>query len=289
MLAAARARSAAGRRDRARALAKRPAERFATTRELQEALLDAGAARRGRQIAPVWLDLQPAAGANETPTLLTSPPIGRANRDGAETQRVRAPESDRGSEPFEDWKRAVDAIDGDIDAAFAPVSSARARASQTAVMDPTQETALLELARPTRMLDDAPFAAHAQSLSAKADQDAGAEGSIGVVWALAAAALIAFAFGTVRLRSAAEDEKEASSRTPVAGAEPSPPRNTAPLPSPPAAAGALRTDAAPKVVAERAPSAPPRRARRDSARKAQAKNAAPAADPGEETGWVIRR
>ncbi len=220
-----------------RCLAKRPADRFATTRELQDALLEAGATRRSRS-APVWREMALASAASEAPTMMrgaTPPPSAAAT----------LPAGAAGSESHEVWERAVDALDDDIDAALAgaqrrgPREPSLQDAPKTIVMDTSQDTARLE-ASPTRMLDDAPFAAQAEALAA-ASATAGDEPSTvrasGLLWTALAAAAIALAFGAVRLR--ARDEAASAPALPAAHVRAFPPHT-------PAAAAA----AAPQRTAE---------------------------------------
>ena len=277
-----------------RALAKRPAERFATTRELQDVLLDAGASRRGRTIAPIWREIPPSVSASEAPTLGTNAAelasASAPTQSEAELVRAQreAQEPERGAEAPEVWTDALDALDEDIDAAFAgvndahPNAAARAAAPTTRVMDSSQDTSVLEAARPTRMLEGAPFAAHARSLAAKPASAPPAQRTLAWLWALAAASLIALAFGVIRLRAHGEVV----------------------TPAPPTRAPALAPSAAeapePRVATpEPAPLAHPEREPKPASAPVRAQpKKKPAATPGdtepapqreEESGWVIRR
>ncbi|HEY8120701.1 MAG TPA: serine/threonine-protein kinase [Myxococcota bacterium] len=265
-----------------RALAKRPAERFASTRELQDALLDAGASRRGRPIARIWRDL-PGANDNEAPTLTTGRGGEAATVSDAESpvvSPVLAP--DGGTEPIGAWTRAVDPRSDDLESEPEGDEGDRARAPRTAVMDAAADTSVLPTPPPTRMLADAPFAAHAQSLGTKPFVAPGAARPTGLLWMLAGAALIVGALGLVQLRADDEPEAAAAQTAPTPEPrEPAPQREVAPpLPAPAA-------PAPPRAKREAAASAA--RALPNKSQKIAPPAAAPEAAPQEDSGWVIRR
>jgi serine/threonine-protein kinase len=272
-----------------RSLAKRPADRFATTRELQDVLLDAGASRRGRGISPVWRNLPPAASASEAPTLVRSASALAPARPGA----VSAPVPAEGqTEPLEMWNRAVDALDEDIDAALAgggqPAarSAAATRASATVVMDATQDTAKLELVRPTRMLEGAPFAVHAQSLGAT-PRAARPSRFADLLWIALAAALIGLAVGAVHLRPG-QDSAPAEAPLPARRAVREPHEAAPPSSSPSTAPPSAERSVAPE--SERSRKGAPARVTPRARPPASRPGATPEApESHEESGWVIRR
>ncbi len=266
-----------------RALAKRPAERFASTRELQDVLLDAGASRRGRTIAPIWRDVPPTASASEAPTLSTAPlapPLGEATplpRDADERAR-ELQNSARKTESLEGWTKAVDALDEDIDAAFAEVNDAsRAAAPMTRVIDASQDTSVLEAARPTRMLEDAPFAAQARSLTTSVAGSTQVKRPARWLWAVAVATLLALAFGAVRLRSTGD---VAVSPTP-------PPKREAPAIVVQPVAKAPEPTPIAELATDAKPASAPPRAR--PKKKPAPQDTQRASQPKEDSGWVIRR
>jgi serine/threonine-protein kinase len=276
-----------------RALAKAPAERFASTRELQEALRRAGASRRGATIVPVWRDVAPATAASEAPTLLStasaidpsaetlasSPPA-----DGA--QPISAAESPAASAP----PSVPAALETDIDAAFVDDASApapegapeRRVAPATRVIDAAEDTESMA-ARPTRMLDGAPFAAHAQALTRAAGDAPSTRG--GLLWTLAAAALLALAFGAVKL---SEREPEPAATASAHPAESSRPSAAALAPEANAERGEVTATArAPDSPPEKTTSAPtPAPPKKKPSVAPRAVRSEPAK---EESGWVIRR
>ncbi|HEU4428848.1 MAG TPA: protein kinase [Myxococcota bacterium] len=271
-----------------RALAKLPAERFATTRELQEALRRAGATRRGATIVPVWRDVAPATASSEAPTLLSNAAAidsTEAEATVTETAAPTPPPNASEDEPSPAPTSAPSALDDDIDAAFADEaraaapegSSERRVAPATRVIDAADDTETMS-ARPTRMLDGAPFAAHAQALTRAAG---GAPRLHGYLWwALATAALLALAFGAVQWvdRAPALTATEAEPPAipaPDAAESPARPAETAP------------TEPAQVVPAEKsastAPAAPPKKEAKAAPRAMRSEAAQ------EESGWVIRR
>jgi serine/threonine protein kinase len=282
-----------------RALAKRPTDRFATTRELQDVLLDAGAARRGPSVLPVWRDLPLASSSSEAPTLdhldrVTGggPPRGLGAGGGTPGSLL----SGSSTEPLDVWKRAVEAFDDEIDAASESADQAasgaqpRARAHATVVLDPLQETARLELARPTRMLEDAPFAAHARSLHAQGERRAERHPAAWLLWTIATATALALALGWVGLRprdvppaadAAAELENRARSERAALRAPPRVPE--------------IAAETSARAEPKPAPSSPPRGAAESP--RAKRRQPAPVVEPSrepepraqEEPGWVIRR
>jgi serine/threonine-protein kinase len=280
-----------------RALAKRPADRFATTRELQDALQGAGAARRGNTVPPVWRDLPLASSASEAPTLehveqAAGGASPRALGAGGVAPEARGPGSS--NEPLDVWKRAVEALDDEIDAASAGADQAgadrRASAHATVVLDPMQETTRIEPVRPTRMLEAAPFAANAQSLRGERKGRAEPRPALWLLWAIAAATAIALALGVVRLRprdipavSDAAAKLEAPARS-----------ERAALRAPPRAPEVAAEASARTEQKTTAPSLPRRAAESPRVKRRQP---APAPQPGrepeprvqEEPGWVIRR
>jgi serine/threonine-protein kinase len=273
-----------------RALEKRPIDRFATTRGLHDALIAAGASHRAP--APVWRDAPWTSAASEAPTLAHADTPASAGAPAPPPAPAPAtPAEASGSEPQEDWERAVGALEEDIDAALARASAeARAKAPATIVLDVTQDTAHMEPARPTRMIDDAPFAAHAKTLGAGAPASR-ARGRA-LLWALASAALVAVALGAVRIREGdapgsptetgpakaadAPHPSHAVPRAPVTEVQPP----AAELAQPPAPAPAPSADAA-------------RRAAKKPAAQRRTKPAPQSKSHGgeseEESGWVIRR
>ena len=285
-----------------RALAKRPTDRFATTRELQDALLAAGASRRGRPIGPVWRDLPPPVDDSEAPTLshedaklAASQRAERAAVTPADGKRAHV---DAGEQP-DAWSKAVDALDQDIDAAFvdgaeslegAPHEGAasRAEAPTTVVIDATEDTARIESARPTRMIDAAPFALSAHSLRSAPASGPGAsafEGKRGLLWIAVGATLVALAFGAVRLRQ--DDAQDAPGNAPQREKvvrEPAPP----PARSAEIAPVVNAPEAQPANAADRK-SASAERPRRARSAKASRPKPAPQPRPPEDAGWVIRR
>lgn len=279
-----------------RALAKRPAERFASTRELQDALLDAGASRRAPAFPPLWRELPPAVAASEAPTLANftgpeppPPPPEPSAAPAATAAPVGSVSETRGA-----WERAVDAFDDDLGAVKAGREAEqadpqlRAKAQATVVLDVLDDTAQLETPRPTRMLADAPFAASARAIRARSPGTASARA--GALWAALAVALLALAFGAVRLRERARVQT-------VGAPEPA----TAPAsgsPAPPAAAPATparAADANARAPEEAPPTQPPRAERRRVQERSASRGAAQPAEPAraaksaEESGWVIRR
>jgi hypothetical protein len=200
-----------------RALAKPPALRFGTTRELQDSLLDAGASRRGRGVVPVWSELPSAAASGEASTqpghnLLAEHALG------AKTA----------------------ALDGAIDAALAEASVAVPSALPPRVG-----------AHTTLVIDDVPFAAHARVLGS---EPSGPARTAALLWVAGLCAALALALGAVRLSRRAEEPAPAAStlvaapapaalRAPLAPATVSP-RPEAPEPSP-------RRSAAAELDAER--------------------------------------
>jgi len=277
-----------------RALEKLPAQRFASTRELREALHGAGASRRGATIVPVWRDLAPASAASEAPTLLSSeaaqPIVGDpANASDAKAEAASPPSTGL-TAPLAAPGAAADALDDQIEAAFVEDASAqespRSVAPATRVIDATQDTETMN-ARPTRMLDGAPFAAHAQALARAARNGAGRPAS-GLLWALAAAALFALAFGLVKLRS-----RTPEADGPAPEARPPAARNAAPEPGPlaPSPPPDLTGEIAPAAPANQLPAQPS--STPAAARPKKKSSAAPRAQKTEaakeESGWVIRR
>jgi len=281
-----------------RALAKRPADRFASTRELQDALLDAGAARRGHTAPPVWRDLPLASSTSEAPTLENvAQAAGGASRQalgaGAVAPDARVPGSP--SEPLDVWKRAVEALDDEIDAASsgaepaAAVAERRATAHATVVLDPMQETTRLEPVRPTRMLGAAPFAASAGS---QAQREAQAERStpVALLLAIAAATALALALGLVRLRT----RDVPAARDAAAKLEAPARSERAALRAPPRAPEAA-TETSPRAEPKAEAPSPPRRAAESP--RARRRQPEPAPQPSREPepraqgepGWVIRR
>jgi serine/threonine-protein kinase len=263
-----------------RALAKVPTDRFASTRELQDVLLEAGASRRGRSLDPVWSALPSAADLSEAPTLLSGAPPGAADPAPANPP----------TEPLGALPAAITAsLDADIETALASEAEARARAlaPTTSVIDTSLDTAVLEPARPTRMLEDAPFAAHAQALV----RNGSARLRSAWIWA-AAALLLALTLGVVTLR-----ESAAPADASVAPAAPASPAADDARPHEASRAAAEpRVERAPAVPAPEPASAPapeprPRETKPTSpARRAEKPNPAPEAAPNEEeSGWVIRR
>jgi serine/threonine-protein kinase len=278
-----------------RALAKRPADRFAGVRELQDALLDAGAARRGRAVAAVWRELPAAGVASEAPTLTSLPRLGaetEAARGGAQPRgHAEPPAGPQQTEPLDAWKRAVDALDDDLGAVRTsrPVQpAARAQAHPTLVLEAAHDTEHLTL--------DGPIGSRE---NAAAEMQPGALAAPGraALWVALSAVLLALAFGVVRLREAAKPSASSSvSPSPREAASAAPgAREAAPDPPAPAPPASSEASAAASPAASAAPrSAKPRRAtRRDSApRAAPAEPPAeprPATPPADAGGWVIRR
>ena len=222
-----------------RALAKQPALRFGSTRELHDCLVDAGASGRARAITPAWNALAPAAARSEAPTLRMREPTLARHGDGE-----------------------------------APLSALprRSGALATLVIDATEETAQLEPTPLTRMLADAPFAAHARAIG---NEPGAATRTAGLLLAGGLLAALALALGAVRLTSRAEEAAPppALARLPV----------SAPQPVTPA------QDAGRSSATE----APPERAREPQRERPKALRAAKPAQPKpaaqEESGWVIRR
>jgi hypothetical protein len=270
-----------------RALAKRPADRFVSTRELQEALLDAGASRRGRELAAVWREVPRAVSASEAPTLASANAYADPAPAGTLDEAPTAGAARGRSETLHAWERAVDALDQDIDAALGSTVSDsaadddRAKAPTTRVIDSSQDTSVIE-PRPTRLLDSAPFAAQARALGA-AQSPHGAKRPRGWLWAAAAALAIALFVGWIQLRSAETD----GAAEDAPRAEPPRTAETAPIPSAPAGAAPPQQPGAPAVAPEPpaapAPVAPKKRAAPPPRRSE------PAPAPQEESGWVIRR
>jgi serine/threonine-protein kinase len=303
-----------------RALEKRPADRFASTRELQDALLAAGAARSARSAAALWRDLPRGGAASEAPTLANADVQALTPAPSTRPARTRETAADAVrpqplTEPLDAWQQAVDALDDEIDASVAALSEEapqRGLAPSTAVMDVTQETVQLDALRPTRMLEDGPFAAHAHSLAKQAagdDSGAGARGR--AIAAALAIALVALAVGIVQLRrSAHEAASSADGTVPSSDAAQSGPSAT--LPQAGAAArpetqpgasprSSLASPSARGAPAERNPEvARQEESARRAPNKSAAKRAAAAvtqparpqreqAVPATDDGWVIRR
>jgi serine/threonine-protein kinase len=280
-----------------RALAKRPADRFATTRELQDVLLDAGVARRGQTVLPVWSDLPLASSSSEAPTLEHRAQGGSGVSPralGVGDVAPESPASEISTEPLDFWKQAVEAFDDEIDAASESADPAalgaqpRARAHATVVLDPLQETARLELARPTRMLEDAPFAASARSLQAEWERLTERKPAAWLSWTIATAAALALALGWVGLRprdvptpphAAAEIEAPAPSER---AARQAPPRE-------PEVAAEASARAEPKPAPAPHPAAESRREKRRQPAPAAKPSRGPEPRAQEEPGWVIRR
>jgi hypothetical protein len=155
------------------------------------------------------------------------------------------------------------------------------------VIDAAEDTARIEHARPTRMIDVASFALSAHSLRSSGSRKAGAPpfvGRNGLLWLVAAATLAALAFGLVQLRetdapqpTADANTREALVRAPIPPL-PSPRVEVAPVPKAPEA------DSASAAAKEKSASA--ERAKPKRAPKAKRPAAAP---PPEDAGWVIRR
>jgi serine/threonine-protein kinase len=244
-----------------RSLAKRPSERFATTRELQDCLLDAGASRRGRTIVPLWQALPAPHSSSEAPTLLTHAPAPDAVMTVPGEPSVQPSEA----------------------AGAEPLGAERASAPATEVLDTAPATlALPALPPPTLMLADAPFAVNAGALHSRAVGTALRRGSA-LGWAAALLTALALAAGAVRLSSRAESAQEPSATAqPAPSAQP----EIAPPPAAPEAPPALGLPA-PEPTPPK-PSAAPRPRPKRSARPAPtpAPEEAPAADA---SGWVIRR
>ena len=75
------------------------------------------------------------------------------------------------TEPLDAWSQAVDALGDEIDAALRPRTAhdeSRAHAPSTIVLDVTEDTARLDVDRPTRAIP-APLASHDTSAEASAD------------------------------------------------------------------------------------------------------------------------
>ena len=280
-----------------RALAKRPADRFAGVRELRDALLDAGAARRGHAVTPVWRELPAAAAAaaSEAPTLASlsrQGPAADATPPAGEPRESEPQSAAKPTEPQDAWERAVDALDDDLGASRTrrPVPpAARAQAHATVVLDVGDDTVHL-----TR--DGAADPLVGPSLPS-ADRPEGPRIAPARValWGALAATLVALAFGVVGLREAASTSPGAALPS---APEPTRAETTAPT-APPPHAPAPAPAPAPHAPTSRAPALaeaprserPARAARRRAAPPAKPAEpaAAPAPQPAEDSGWVIRR
>jgi hypothetical protein len=268
-----------------RALAKRPADRFAGVRELQDALLDAGASRRGQAVAPVWREL--SAAASEAPTLasLSRPgPAADAAHPAGEPRGAAEPQSAASpTEPQDAWERAVDALDDDLGASRVtrPVpSAARAQAHATVVLDVGDDTVHL-----TRDGAADPLLGPSLPSADRPEQKPSAPVRA-ALWGALAATLLALALGVVRLREPASTSPGAalpSAPEPTRAGTAAP---TAPAPQVPAPAPYAAASRAPALVEAPPRERPARAARR---RAAPAKPAEPAPQPAQDSGWVIRR
>jgi hypothetical protein len=133
------------------------------------------------------------------------------------------------------------------------------------------------------MLDGAPFAAHAQALTRAAGDAPSTRG--GLLWTLAAAALLALAFGAVKL---SEREPEPAATASAHPAESSRPSAAALAPEANAERGEVTATArAPDSPPEKTTSAPtPAPPKKKPSVAPRAVRSEPAK---EESGWVIRR
>jgi len=271
-----------------RALAKVPADRFATTRELQDSLRRAGATRRGATIVPVWRDVAPANAASEAPTLLSNAGAIDAAADSAGATPTGDPAPLPSAVPSEPLPNERSALDDDIDAAFADERGAhgaegpsdRRIAPTTRVIDAAEDTETMS-ARPTRMLDGAPFAAHAQALTRAARETP--RGRHALRFAIALAALLAFAFGAVQWIERRPAATAAGSPAAELASAPAGPVRESPLPVAETVAP-QRTAAEPALKTASTPASAPPKKKPSAAPRVQR------ADGGQEdSGWVIRR
>jgi serine/threonine-protein kinase len=276
-----------------RALAKRPADRFAGVRELREALQGAGATRRGHAVAAVWRELPAAGAASEAPTLATLPrpnAATEAGRSGAEPRGHASPPAGlQQTEPLDAWKRAVDALDDDLGAVRTSQPAqpaARAQAHPTLVLDAAHDTEHLTL--------DARIGSreHGRASAAEMQPRALAAPGRAALWVALTAVLLALAFGVVHLREAAKPSVSSSPREAASAAAGA--RDAAPNPpAPPLPASRVASRAAsPAAPAAPRSEKPARAARRDSVPRAAPAPPAeprPAAPPADAGGWVIRR
>jgi serine/threonine-protein kinase len=266
-----------------RALEKRPSDRFATTHELQEALVEAGAARHGRSIAPIWRDVPRATSASEAPTQgqlgaqgevsATAPPAPVASPAEA---------TDPATELLDATGLALLPAPKESDAAQAGASGvsdgagARGKAAPTVVLDVSQDTTHLDAVRLTRVLD----AAHvSRPLAAGRPLEPRALGRA-LAWGLAAAAILALALGLVRLRALHTPSEAPAVRR--AAREVAPPRAA---PTPPAETPRhAEVPVGPRTIAKATP-APTAKPKHVAPKAAEP----PAPAPKESSGWVIRR
>jgi len=256
-----------------RALAKRPADRFESTRELQDVLLSVGASRRGRAVLPVWRDVPTPATSSEARTLSASA-ITISQRRGE-------PPLASATEPYAVvHAQASSALDSALDDVFARASvdaTARADAPATRVIDASLDTEQIEPASPTRMLEDAPFDAHVRALAREGEPRAPVAPRAQLLWAAGAALAVLLALGVVKLASREEPAEPAV----VPAAEALPAAAASGRPDE-AAKAESRVDPAPAQDSE----AKPVQRVRDPA---PAPRAAPAAPSEEDSGWTIRR
>jgi serine/threonine-protein kinase len=261
-----------------RALAKSPPDRFASTRELQNLLLAAGASWRGRTVLPVWSDVPTPGASSEALTLASASALTVSIAGRAEHARA--------TEPYAAVHApAPNALDEKLDEAFARASSeetARADAPATRVIDASLDTALIEPARPTRMLEDAPFAANAQALGRDLAGETRPARRAQLLWAAGAALALLLALGVVKLVSSAEP---AAPPAPLAAEAPASVAASEPEEKP------LPARVASEAAAEPTPSEAVRPKPVQRARK-PAPAVLPAPEPApseEESGWTIRR
>jgi serine/threonine-protein kinase len=256
-----------------RALAKRPADRFCGAREFQDVLLGAGASRRGREVVPIWRDVPAPSATSEAETLAaeSADEIASVPRDATEPFAAIAP-------------ALPSALDSEIDVVFSRASSepvARAAAPATRVIDATLETSVLEPARPTRMLEDAPLAAHVQALARDAERAPNARARRAqLLWAAAAALALTLTVGIVRLASRTEEAPAPSAAEAPVMRTPAPDAAQADLPE---------ASEPPREILQAEPvRVQPKRAQPEP--RTRPAPAAPESPPAEEeSGWVIRR
>jgi hypothetical protein len=149
------------------------------------------------------------------------------------------------------------------------------------VIDATLETSVLEPARPTRMLEDAPLAAHVQALARDAERAPNARARRAqLLWAAAAALALTLTVGIVRLASRTEEAPAPSAAEAPVMRTPAPDAAQADLPE---------ASEPPREILQAEPvRVQPKRAQPEP--RTRPAPAAPESPPAEEeSGWVIRR
>ena len=243
-----------------RALAKAPALRFGTTRELQDYLLDAGASRRGREFVPVWNGAQLAGPSSASPTL-------------ASFEVPATPLADT----------AVGAAEGALDEAItetteipANAAASRAAAPATRVIDASQDTALFE--PDARALEGAQLAARVRALGRAAR---GSKRSTTLLLAAGLIAALALAVGVLRTSRMGNEASPEAARAPTEAGR-APPTTAVAMPELDAPERETLRSAPGDSQAERAPEG-----KRARVEKQRAPETQPATQ--EDSGWVIRR